>query len=218
MIVYLCGGINGLSDAECRDWREVAKELLHAETLDPMRRDYRGKEDESVDEIVRGDLDDIKASDVVLVNATRPSWGTAMEIAYAAMLRKQIVAFTGDASVRISPWLRYHVGHLRTASTALLCVTVEDAVRVVNGFVSSREVSARQSFALDNGAFGPAAAGSHGHGSVEGTATATPRAGVDTLPRDPVTGRNFDGYFDHRFECGCVDFYHGGVGRCGQHA
>lgn len=75
MMVYLCGGINGLSDADCRDWREVAKHRLRAETLDPMRRDYRGREDESVDEIVAGDLEDIRASDFVLVNATRPSWG-----------------------------------------------------------------------------------------------------------------------------------------------
>ena len=26
--VYLCGGINGLSDAECSDWREAAKAAL----------------------------------------------------------------------------------------------------------------------------------------------------------------------------------------------
>lgn len=122
MTVYLCGGINGLSDSECRDWREVAKELLKADTLDPMRRDYRGKEDESVNEIVRGDLDDIGASSYVLVNATRPSWGTAMEIVYAYQRRKPIVAFVGDG--RVSPWLRYHCG--------LIVQTVEEAVAHIN--------------------------------------------------------------------------------------
>ena len=109
MTVYLCGGINGLSDQECRDWREVAKARLSyhgIEALDPMRRDYRGVEDQSVDAIVEGDLDDIRASDVVLVNATRPSWGTAMEIVYAFQGGKQIVAVAGDS--RISPWLRFH--------------------------------------------------------------------------------------------------------------
>lgn len=35
MTTYLCGGINGLSDAECRDWRAVAKELLKTDTLGP---------------------------------------------------------------------------------------------------------------------------------------------------------------------------------------
>jgi nucleoside 2-deoxyribosyltransferase len=107
-IVYLCGGINGLSDADCRDWREVAKDALRHETfLDPMRRDYRGREDQAVNEIVFGDIHDIQQSDVVLVNATRPSWGTAMEIVYACGFRKRIIAFVG-AGARVSPWLRYH--------------------------------------------------------------------------------------------------------------
>jgi nucleoside 2-deoxyribosyltransferase len=122
MKTYLCGGINGLSDAECRDWRAVAEELLKGDTIDPMRRDYRGKEDESVNEIVRGDLADIHTADWVLVNATRPSWGTAMEIVYAYRMRKPIVAFVGEAP--ISPWLRHHCG--------LICKTVEEAVAHIN--------------------------------------------------------------------------------------
>ena len=39
MIVYLCGGINNLTDSECNDWRTKAKETLKHKTLDPMRRD-----------------------------------------------------------------------------------------------------------------------------------------------------------------------------------
>jgi nucleoside 2-deoxyribosyltransferase len=95
-----------MSDADCRDWRESAKSLLDTTTLDPMRRDYRGKEAEHVNDIVHGDLDDIRRSQFVLVNAVRPSWGTAMEIVYAHQLGIPVVAWTGDASV--SPWLRYH--------------------------------------------------------------------------------------------------------------
>jgi nucleoside 2-deoxyribosyltransferase len=106
MNVYLCGGINGLSDSDCTDWREYAKSRLLAPTLDPMRRDYRGKEDDSVIEIVKGDLDDIEQCSVILVNATRPSWGTAMEIVYAFGLGKRIVCWVG--ATRVSPWLRYH--------------------------------------------------------------------------------------------------------------
>ena len=108
MIVYLCGGINGLSDSECRDWREIAKSLLHAETRDPMRRDYRGIEDAHVTDIVVGDLADINDSDFVLMNATRPSWGTGMEAFYAASKGKKVVAWVGErGSIRVSPWLRY---------------------------------------------------------------------------------------------------------------
>ncbi len=122
MIVYLCGGINGLPDAECRDWREVAKELLLGETLDPMRRDYRGKEDWSVSPIVLGDLEDIAECTDVLVNATRPSWGTAMELVYAYKAQKPIVAFVGDA--KISPWLRHHCNEITSS--------VECAVALIN--------------------------------------------------------------------------------------
>jgi nucleoside 2-deoxyribosyltransferase len=121
MITYLCGGINGLNDSDCRDWREVAKALLKTETLDPMRRDYRGKEDDSVEDIVAGDLVDIAQSDFILVNATRPSWGTAMEIVYAFQQGKRITAFVGGA--KVSPWLRYH---------AFVWQTVEEAVSSIN--------------------------------------------------------------------------------------
>lgn len=106
MIVYLAGGINGLSDSDAKDWREYAKEHLIHNTLDPMRRDYRGIEDESVDEIVHGDLQDIDNSDVMLASCVRPSWGTAMEIHYASHKSLPIYAVVPDGP--ISPWLRYH--------------------------------------------------------------------------------------------------------------
>lgn len=112
--VYLCGGINGLNDGDCRDWREAAKEFLAPlRTLDPMRRDYRGIEEDSVEAIVTGDLRDIAEADFVLVNATRPSWGTAMEIVYARMLHKQVVVFTVET--RVSPWLRFHADYIGTS-------------------------------------------------------------------------------------------------------
>lgn len=120
MTIYLCGGINGLSDHECRGWRDVARARLeyHGHSvLDPMRRDYRGKEDESVDAIVRGDLEDITASDALLVNAIIPSWGTAMEIVYAHQRNKRIVAVVGEG--RVSPWLRYHCEIVPTLQHAL---------------------------------------------------------------------------------------------------
>jgi serine/threonine protein phosphatase PrpC len=122
MTTSLCGGINGLSDADCRDWREVAKAQLATSTLDPMRRDYRGKEDESVREIVEGDVEDIQASQFVLVNATRPSWGTAMEMVYAHQCGKLIFAWVGDS--RVSPWLRFHSDEIH--------VSLEDAVKAIN--------------------------------------------------------------------------------------
>jgi nucleoside 2-deoxyribosyltransferase len=104
--VYLCGPINGCTDAEAKNWREYVKAKLPS-TIDPMRRDYRGREAECVDEIVELDKIDVTNSDVLLVNYDKPSVGTSMEVLYAFERGKLVVVVCrGDAS--ISPWLRYH--------------------------------------------------------------------------------------------------------------
>lgn len=107
--IYLCGGINKLSDSEAKDWREAAKHELSGSyrLLDPMRRDYRGKESESVQAIIDGDIQDINDSDILLVNASRPSWGTAMEIFFAAR-KGDLLIVTVCPDERPSPWL---IGH-----------------------------------------------------------------------------------------------------------
>lgn len=106
--IYLCGAINGCTDDEATTWREAAKLALagHYHFLDPMRRDYRGKELDHAAEIIDGDIADIDASDILLVNAERPSWGTAMEVFYAHLAGKAVVAITGAS--RVSPWLMGH--------------------------------------------------------------------------------------------------------------
>jgi hypothetical protein len=89
--IYLCGPINGCTDAEANDWRELVKvRAPYFEYLNPMRRDYRGKEAESVNEIVTLDKIDIANSDALLVNYDKPS----------------VVVCRPDAV--IGPWLRYH--------------------------------------------------------------------------------------------------------------
>ena len=122
MRVYLAGPIRGCTDDECKGWRERAKSLLAGcEVLDPMTRDYRGKEVQNVDAIVKGDLRDIESSHVLLVNASGQSWGTPMEIVYAKLkFCCRVVAF--GAGDRPSPWLAYH---------AELFSTLEDACAAV---------------------------------------------------------------------------------------
>jgi len=105
--IYLCGPINGCTDEECKDWREFVKSKWEGKTLDPMRRDYRGKEDESVKEIVELDKIDVTDSDVILVNYDKPSVGTSMEILYA-FDRGKLVVVVAKEGTRISPWMRYH--------------------------------------------------------------------------------------------------------------
>jgi nucleoside 2-deoxyribosyltransferase len=106
--VYLCGPINGCTDDEANDWRTIVKNKLGADNcIDPMRRDFRGREDDSVKEIVYGDLNDIEEADVVLANCWQTSWGTGMEIFYGFWANKRVIAVL-PPQTRVSPWLRFH--------------------------------------------------------------------------------------------------------------
>jgi nucleoside 2-deoxyribosyltransferase len=119
--IYLCGPINGCSDDQAITWRDWFKYgvrdreygarlqpyLTDVTYIDPMKRDYRGKESEDYREIVELDKRDIRQCDVVVVMYTTPSVGTSMEILYAQTLGVPVVVI--DESGRpISPWLRYH--------------------------------------------------------------------------------------------------------------
>lgn len=136
MKIYLCGPINGRSDSDCRNWRERAKKEWPGECIDPVRRDYRGREAECVDEIVENDLIDIRDSDALLVYFDKPSVGTSMEVFYAKQIGKPVVVI--DASDKpLSPWLVYHADHivremgdamyfLHAVTTAETCMTTPD--------------------------------------------------------------------------------------------
>jgi nucleoside 2-deoxyribosyltransferase len=102
----LCGPINGCTDSECKDWRAEALKRF-PQAINPMRRDYRGREAECVNEIVELDKVDIQESDALLVNYDKPSVGTSMEVFFAWTLGKTVVVVARAGSV-ISPWLRYH--------------------------------------------------------------------------------------------------------------
>lgn len=111
--VYLCGPINGCSDEQAKGWRDTAAAALAGkyEVLDPMRRDYRGKEAGNEGNIVRDDLKDIRTADVILANVARPSWGTAMEI-YAAGDFGRALIYGFNAPENPSPWLVAHCDDL----------------------------------------------------------------------------------------------------------
>jgi hypothetical protein len=109
--LYLCGPINGCTDHEAKDWREGVKSAWAGSCIDPMKRDYRGKELESFREIVELDKIDVARCDVVLVNYDKPSVGTSMEILFAWQIGKMVVTVARSDAV-ISPWLRYHSHHI----------------------------------------------------------------------------------------------------------
>jgi len=110
--IYLCGPILGCTDEECVDWREMIKQTWPGTCVDPMKRDYRGREAEAYREIVELDKRDIRGCDALLVNYVRPSVGTSMEVLYAWTLGIPVVVVSRP-DTGISPWLRYH-------STAIL--------------------------------------------------------------------------------------------------
>ena len=124
MKVYLCGPINGRSDDECRGWREYVKEHL-PDTIDPMARDYRGRELEPgiADTIVEGDETDIKNSDVVLVYYDKPSVGTSMEIRMAVKEMHKRVILVNKSNAPLSPWLLHHCREIYK--------TLDEAIKVL---------------------------------------------------------------------------------------
>lgn len=124
--VYLCGPINGRTDADAMNWREAIKRMIErgesdnypderplaelgVRTLDPMRRDYRGRENEPgiADEIVELDLLDVARVDALIVYYDKPSVGTSMEV-FHAWRQGKFVVLVDHSGRPLSPWLAYH--------------------------------------------------------------------------------------------------------------
>ena len=106
--IYLCGPIMDEHEGHARTWRKEARKALEPDfrILDPMRRNFKDREVDSANEIVEFDLQDIREADIILVNYSKPSIGTAMEVFYASHeLRKFVVAFSPYTFQDCSPWM-----------------------------------------------------------------------------------------------------------------
>ena len=106
--VYLSGPIMDEHEGVARKWREVAKLLLgkNFQLLDPMRRSFVDRQVDSANEIVEFDLQDVRDADIVLVNYSKPSIGTSMEVFYASHdLGRFVVAFSALEFKDCSPWM-----------------------------------------------------------------------------------------------------------------
>ena len=108
---------------ESKTWRQRAKERLAGRfiLLDPMRRDFRDREIDSANEIVEFDLQDIRNADMLLVNYSKASIGTSMEVFYAAHdMGKFVIAFSPYEYQDMSPWMvRYCTKILPSLDNAL---------------------------------------------------------------------------------------------------
>lgn len=125
--IYLCGPINGRTTEHATNWREAAKKLWDGRCLDPMRRDYRGRELEPgiAAEIVAGDIEDIQQSDAILVYFDQPSVGTSMEVFYAKHVLGKPVVVINASDKPLSPWLIHHSdATTRHLSVALACINM----------------------------------------------------------------------------------------------
>lgn len=125
MKIYLSGPIQHCEDIEKRDWREYAEDHLEYETLNPLRHEFIKYKDATKEECqVLVDLDkiDIMQSKVVLVNYTRPSSGTAMEILFAFNTMKKVYVI--KSTEVLSPWVIAHCHKIFNS--------VEEAVEYIN--------------------------------------------------------------------------------------
>lgn len=126
-IVFLCGPVRGIRREEGIAWREKAKKLL-GNNFNVLHA-YRGRERKETFPDPRGavirDKNDIKRSDIILINdtfETASMIGTSMEVFYAHSLDKVIVIF-GNAH-REDYWLNYH-SHLRVPSLEDACELIK---------------------------------------------------------------------------------------------
>lgn len=131
MKVYLGGPINGCTDEEANGWRGLVKSILDAyghEWLDPMDRDYRGREMEPgiAAAIVENDKADIDACDLLLMNCPKPSVGTSMEVLYGWETGKKVFAVV-PAEAELSPWLVYHTHTITRGSITAITETLASA-------------------------------------------------------------------------------------------
>ncbi len=120
--IYLSGPIMDEHEGRAREWRRAASELLNEQfiLLDPMRRKFVDRQVDSANEIVEFDLQDVRDADIILVNYSKPSIGTSMEVFYAAHdLGRFVVAFSGFEFKDCSPWMaRYCTKILPSLETA----------------------------------------------------------------------------------------------------
>lgn len=106
--IYLCGPIMDELEDGAREWRQTAITKLSNQftLLDPMRRNFKDREVDSANEIVEFDLQDVREADILLVNYSKASIGTAMEVFYAAHdLGKFVVAFSPFDFQNCNPWM-----------------------------------------------------------------------------------------------------------------
>jgi len=121
--IFLCGPMRGIPREISLGWRNLATKYLSKsfEVIHALRG--REKKETFTDPraaVIR-DLNDIKNSDIILVNDTIENCsmiGTSMEIFFAYQQNKPVIVF-GNAHDK-DYWLNYHI-HLRVKNLKEAC-------------------------------------------------------------------------------------------------
>lgn len=119
--VYLAGSIMG--DPDPITWRKRAQELLAPEHVgvNPMDTETAAM---APKQLVAHDLRLVDNCSAIILNAGRTSWGSAMEIFFAAQIRIPVVAFNvpkEGASLWLLAMISFHVETLESA-----CVLIKN--------------------------------------------------------------------------------------------
>ncbi len=107
-VVYLSGPIRCLNDDDAFTWRATAEEYLIAKGFNvkvPKRI-----VNAAASEIVEGDLNDIKESDIILAHVPEgvTAIGTTMEIFFASREGKVVILWGGNFDCGMSAWHYHH--------------------------------------------------------------------------------------------------------------
>ena len=71
-----------------------------------MRRNFTDRQVDSANEIVEFDLQDVREADILLVNYTKASIGTSMEVFHASFnLSKFVITFSPFDFADCNPWM-----------------------------------------------------------------------------------------------------------------
>lgn len=147
---YMAGPINNCTDEEAYGWRRDLKKLDMPGIVwvDPLDRDYRGREMLNSKDIVQNDLEAIRKSDVVLAylwKEDQPYFGTSMEIMYAWMIGvpvvsvmpfplnvkgEKLLAEIGGKNPSFHPWIK--------EMSVCVCYTLDDALAKVREIAERR--------------------------------------------------------------------------------
>ena len=128
--IYLGGPIQCKTTDKANEWRDYATSKLKKQftILNPMRRQFSDKDFFGINEIVLMDKEDVKQSDILLVNYNcarekTTLCGTAMEIHLAHSLGKFIIAFSDLPQEDFSPWMSFHCTRI--------CKNLDEAIKYI---------------------------------------------------------------------------------------